>query len=353
MNWKKIIGIVITLAVIALVVFKLISNKKTTESKVYQYDKEKPISVEVDTIRLKSLSEENAFTGTFEPNKETKISAETQGKINSVLVDVGDIVQQGQTLIQLDNSLLKLQLQTVQVQMEGLEDDVKRYTILTQADAIQGVQLEKAQLGLKSAKVQKATIQEQINKTTIKAPFNGIVTAKLSEIGAFAAPGVPLLQITDISTLRFTINVPENNLAQFQNNLTYKISADVYPDISLSGKITMIGSKANMGNSFPIQFQVTNTKNLTIKSGMFGKVNFGESTQEKGILIPSSAIIESTDKIQVYVVKNGKAVLQTITTSKNSGNKTIVTNGLNENDIIIINGFINLFDGANVTLIKN
>jgi RND family efflux transporter MFP subunit len=320
---------------------------------VYQYDKEKPISVEVDTIRLKSLSEENAFTGTFEPNKETKISAETQGKINSVLVDVGDIVQQGQTLIQLDNSLLKLQLQTVQVQMEGLEDDVKRYTILTQADAIQGVQLEKAQLGLKSAKVQKATIQEQINKTTIKAPFNGIVTAKLSEIGAFAAPGVPLLQITDISTLRFTINVPENNLAQFQNNLTYKISADVYPDISLSGKITMIGSKANMGNSFPIQFQVTNTKNLTIKSGMFGKVNFGESTQEKGILIPSSAIIESTDKIQVYVVKNGKAVLQTITTSKNSGNKTIVTNGLNENDIIIINGFINLFDGANVTLIKN
>jgi hypothetical protein len=52
-------------------------------------------------------------------------------------------------------------------------------------------------------------------------------------------------------------------------------------------------------------------------------------------------------------VKNGKAVLQTITTSKNSGNKTIVTNGLNENDIIIINGFINLFDGANVTLIKN
>ena len=230
---------------------------------------------------------------------------------------------------------------------------MKRYTILTQADAIQGVQLEKAQLGLKSAKVQKATIQEQINKTTIKAPFNGIVTAKLSEIGAFAAPGVPLLQITDISTLRFTINVPENNLAQFQNNLTYKISADVYPDISLSGKITMIGSKANMGNSFPIQFQVTNTKNLTIKSGMFGKVNFGESTQEKGILIPSSAIIESTDKIQVYVVKNGKAVLQTITTSKNSGNKTIVTNGLNENDIIIINGFINLFDGANVTLIKN
>ncbi|MCZ2355915.1 MAG: efflux RND transporter periplasmic adaptor subunit [Bacteroidia bacterium] len=315
---------------------------------MYQFDKEKPISVEVDTIRLKPLSEENAFTGTFEPNKETKISVETQGKINSILVDVGDIVQQGQTLIQLDNSLLKLQLQTVQVQIEGLEDDVKRYTILTQADAVQGVQLDKAQLGLKSAKVQKATIQEQINKTTIKAPFNGVVTAKLSEVGAFAAPGVPLLQITDISTLRFTVNVSENNLAQFQNNQTYQIRTDVYPDISLSGKITMIGSKANMGNSFPVQFQVTNTKNLTIKSGMFGKVNFGESTQEKGILIPSSAIIEENGKTKVYLIKSGKAVLQTITTSRNIGNKTIVSSGLNENDIIVTNGFINLFDGANI-----
>ena len=150
-------------------------------------------------------------------------------------------------------------------QIKG-EDDVKRYTILTEADAVQGVQLEKARLGLKSAKVQRATLLEQISKTSIKAPFNGVVTAKLNEEGGFAAPGVPLLQITDISTLRFTVNVPENDLVKFQNNQTYKINADVFPDISLSGKVSMIGSKANMGNSFPVQFQVANTKNLSIKS---------------------------------------------------------------------------------------
>jgi membrane fusion protein (multidrug efflux system) len=350
---KKIIWIIVGIAVVAIVAFKLISNKKTTESKVYRFDKEKPITVEVDTIHLKSLSEENAFTGTFEPNKETKISAETQGKINSVLVDVGSYVHQGQTLIQLDNSLLKLQLQTVQVQIEGLEDDVKRYTILTQADAVQGVQLEKAQLGLKSAKVQRATIQEQINKTTIKAPFNGIVTAKLSEIGAYAAPGVPLLQITDISTLRFTVNVPENNLAQFQNNQTYKISTDIFPDILLSGKITMIGSKANIGNSFPVQFQVANTKNLAIKSGMFGKVDIGGNTQEKGMLIPSSAILNIDGNTQVYIIDNEKAMLKTIEISQIIGNKTVVKGGLQERDIIVTSGLINLFNGANVTLIKN
>lgn len=346
---KKIIWIIAGVAVVGMMMFKLLSNKKTTENRVYQYDKEKPISVSVDTIRLQNFVDAGNYTGTFEPNKETKISADIQGKINAVLVDVGSYVSKGQTLIQLDNSLLKLQLQTVEVQIEGLEDDVNRYTILTEADAVQGVQLEKARLGLKSAKVQRATLLEQISKTSIKAPFNGIVTAKLNEEGGFAAPGVPLLQITDISTLRFTVNVPENDLVKFQNNQTYKINADVYPDISLSGKVSMIGSKANMGNSFPIQFQVANTKNLSIKSGMFGKVNLSESEQEQGILIPTSAIMEENGIAKVYVIKNGKAVLKTITTSKTIGNKTLVSSGLNENDIIVTNGFINLFDNANIT----
>ena len=349
---KKIIWIIAGVAVVGMMMFKLLSNKKTTENRIYQYDKEKPISVSVDTIRLQNIVDAGNYTGTFEPNKETKISADIQGKINAVLVDVGSYVSKGQTLIQLDNSLLKLQLQTVEVQIEGLEDDVNRYTILTEADAVQGVQLEKARLGLKSAKVQRATLLEQISKTTIKAPFNGVVTAKLNEEGGFAAPGIPLLQITDISTLRFTVNVPENDLVQFQNNQTYKISADVYPDISLSGKVTMTGSKANMGNSFLIQFQVANTKNLSIKSGMFGKVSLSETKQEQGILIPTSAIIEENGIAKVYVIKNGKAILQSITTTKTIGNKTLVSSGLKENDIIVTNGFINLFDGANIS-IKN
>ena len=325
------------------------TNKEITQSKVYQYDKEQALNVQVDTLKLENLNSEYSYSGTFEPHKETKISAELQGKINAILVDVGSVISKGQTLIQLDNSLLKLQLQTIEVQIEGLEADVNRYTILAKADAIQGVQLEKAELGLKSAKVQKATLQEQINKTTIKAPFNGIVTAKLNEVGGFAAPGVPLLQITDIGSLRFTVNVSETNLYHFQINQQYRISVDVFPGIPLSGKLIMIGSKANMGNSFPVQFQVANTKNLDIKSGMFGKVNIDGNKQEIGILIPSSAIIGDAEKAQVYVMKNGKAILQTITISKNIGNKTVVTGGLNENDVIVTNGFINLFDGANIT----
>ncbi|MBK7095508.1 MAG: efflux RND transporter periplasmic adaptor subunit [Saprospiraceae bacterium] len=353
MNWKKIIGIIAGIAIVTLFVFKLKNNKENTQSKVYQYDKEQAINVQADTLQIENMNAEFSYAGTFEPNKETKISAELQGKINAVLVDVGSVVNKGQSLVLLDNSLLKLQLQTIEVQIEGLEADVNRYTILAKADAIQGVQLEKAVLGLKSAKLQRATLLEQISKTSIKAPFNGVVTAKLSEEGAFAAPGVPLLQITDIKTLKFTINVPENELSKFKLNHSYSLIVDAYSDILLTGKATMIGSKANMGSSFPIQFMVNNTSDLKIKSGMFGKVSsiaigMKNATQEKGIIIPASAIVGSADQSQVYLIKNGKSILHNITISKKIQNKVVVSSGLNEGDVIVTNGFINLFDSANV-----
>lgn len=349
---KKIIYILISIALIIVVIFKLKSNKETTENRVFQYDKQQAINIQADTLKFKKIENDYSYTGTFEPNKETKISAEIQGKINSVLVDNGSSVKKGQELIQLDNSLLKLQLQTIEVQIEMLENDVKRYTILVNSDAIQAVQLEKTELGLKSAKVQKATILEQIKKATITAPFDGIVTAKLTEEGAFAAPGIPLLQITDISQLKFTVNVPESNLTRFKLDQIYTLSADVYSEILLSGKISMIGSKANMSNSFPIQFSVENTSDLKIKSGMFGKVKLQNENNEKQIIIPASAVVGTTIQPQVYLVENGKANLQDIIVSNRFQNKVIISKGLNEGDIIVTNGFVNLFDGANVTINK-
>ena len=350
---KTIIYIVVALALIALVVFQLKSNKETTEKRVYQYDKEKPISVQVDTLKLENVNAEYSYAGNFEPNKETKISADIQGKINLLLVDVGSGVKAGQSLIQLDNSLLKLQLQSVEVQIEGLENDVKRYTVLAKAEAIQGVQLEKSQLALKSANVQKATLLEQINKTTIKSPFSGIVTAKMTEEGAFAAPGIPLLQITDISKLKFSINLPEQEINQFNMGQMNKLTADAFPEITLSGKVSMIGSKANIGNSFPIQFLVSNTPDLKIKSGMSGSVLVTNKDTQKQIIILSSSIVGTNIKPQVYIVKQGKALLSDVSISKRIANKVVISKGLVEGDVIVTNGFINLFDGANVVSIEN
>jgi RND family efflux transporter MFP subunit len=349
---KKFIYIIVALALIAIMVIYLKYNKETTLKRVYQYDKRQAINVQAITLRLESVKNDISYPGTFDPNKETKVSTDIQGKINTILVDVGSSVKKNQALIQLDNSLLKLQLQSIEIQIEGLGMDVKRYTVLTNADAIQAVQLEKAILGLKSAEVQKNTLLEQINRTTIRSPFNGIVTAKLTEEGAYAAPGIPLLQITNISVLKFTINVPEHELNQFDQNQVYSLTADIYPETLLSGKVIMTGSKANIGNSFPVQFSVNNTIDLKIKSGMFGKVKVKSESEVKQIIIPASAIVGTNIQPQVYIVKNGKALLQNISISGRYQNKVLVSGGLKDGDVIITNGFINLFNGANVSVNK-
>jgi hypothetical protein len=83
---------------------------------------------------------------------------------------------------------------------------------------------------------------------------------------------------------------------------------------------------------------------------MFGKVILKNDTQEKGIIIPASAIVGKAIQPQVYLIKNGKSVLQNITISKKIQNKAVVSSGLKAGDVIVTNGFINLFDGANITV---
>jgi RND family efflux transporter MFP subunit len=347
---KKVLYVIIPIMLFALVVIRLMTNKDTARQQVYQYNKEEAVNVNADTLHLEDIDAEYSFSGTFEPDKETRLSTDIQGKINTILVDAGSIVKKGQPLLQLDNSLLKLQIASVEVQIEGLEADVKRYRILTDADAVQGVLLEKAELGLKSAKVQRNTLLEQVSKTTITAPFDGIVTAKLTEVGAFAAPGVPLLQITDISQLKFTVTVPEADLKLFNTNSSYQVVADVFPEIVLSGRATLIGSRANVASSFPVQFAIHNTPELTIKAGMFGKVILTERNGDKRMIIPATAIVGSSVRPQVYLVEKGKAVLRDITVTARTKNKAVVGAGLTEGDVMITGGFINLFDGANVNV---
>ena len=126
---KKVLYVIILLAIIAVMVVKLKTNKEITQNKIYKYDKEQAIHVQADTLYVENINAKFLYSGTFEPYKETKISAELQGKINTLLVDVGSVVIKGQTLVQLDHSLLKLQVQTIDLQVEGLEADVDSVVI--------------------------------------------------------------------------------------------------------------------------------------------------------------------------------------------------------------------------------
>lgn len=350
---KKLFLILIPVVLAVAVIVRLKLNKEAASQKVFLNDSAQPVFVHADTIRGERVQFEHTYTGTFEPFRETKISAEIPGRVAQLLVDAGASVVQGQAVIQLDNSLLRLQLQSVEIQIEGLESDVNRYTILAAADAIQKIQLEKSELGLRTAQVQRATLQEQIAKTTIRAPFDGIVTAKLTEAGAYAAPGVPLLQITDIARLKFTISVPENDLHFFTSHQQYRVRADAIPGSDLKSTLALVGSKSGAGNNFPVQFNVTNTPDTSIKSGMFGKVLINSTNMDTAFVIPTSAISVSAGNETVYVIVEGKVIQRIISTARRTENSVEVTDGLSAGDIIVTDGFINLRNGAPVSVTDN
>jgi RND family efflux transporter MFP subunit len=347
---KKIIYIAIGLIAIVLTLIVLRNNKREVEKRVYHYDREAPILIKSDTIQLAYIDQETSFTATFQPYRETRIMADVQGKIVSFYVDEGDVVKKGSPLVKIDDALLKPELESVKIQIDGLEKDVKRYTVLTERDAIQGVQLEKAELGLRSARAQHNKISEQIRKTTIYAPFDGVITQKFSEAGSYAAPGMPLLHLSDIRTLKFAIQVPESELKFFHPDQYNQIQVDALPNINFNGKLSMIGSKSNPAHNFPVQFTVSNSPELAIKSGMYGNVLIKNNAKAQGFMIPSEALLGSNLKPQVYVVQNGKAVLKDIRLAGQFKNRAIVNSGVNAGDIIVIGGFINLFDGAPVSI---
>ena len=345
---KKIIGILILVALGAVIFIQLKSNKTLSENRVFHYDKEKPITVHTAKVSASSIDVKQDFTGTFDANKDARINADLPGKIVQFYVDAGSVVKKGQALVKLDDALLKLQLQAIDVKIEGLETDERRFQILTDAEAIQGVKLEKTQMGLKAARIQRNTLLEKIKKTTINAPFSGVVTMKMSEVGSFAAPGVPLLMLTDISELKFTVNVSESKLGLFKLKETYKVQVDAYPNLEVTGVVTEVGNKGNMGNSFPIQLKMKNTKDLKIKSKMFGKLLIEGSGDTKGITILASSIVGSDKEPNVYVVNDGKAILKPVKIEQRIKNEVVIASGLNEGDVIVTSGFINLFDGANI-----
>jgi membrane fusion protein, multidrug efflux system len=344
---KKILYILIPLVLIGLMVAKLLTNKQIAEERVYLYDREQPVQVTAIQVKQASLQPEYSFTGTLNPNRESKLSAEIQGKVNRILVEEGATVRKGQVLIQLDDVLLQLQLKAAEVQVKGLEADLKRYRILVENEAIQGIQVEKTELALETAQVQISTLKEQINKSQIRAPFDGIITAKLTEEGDFAAPGKPLLQLTDIGQLKLGIQVPERDLKLFELGKVYTVIIPAIP-VEINGKVNLIGSRGNPANSFPVEIIVSNLSKKVIKAGMFGHLILKDNTEITGILIPSAAILGSDLEPQVYIVNEGKAMIRNVQIEKRMQDQVLVRSGLKENDVVIIGGLINVFEGASV-----
>lgn len=343
---KRIISIVVIVGILGIIIIQLAQNKKEAENRVYQYDKEAPIKVFGEVVKDKNETQNKVFSGVFESMNEVKVSAEVQGKIIQIYVKEGQKVAKGQALLKIDNQMLHLQLNVLETKLEGLRKDESRYSTLTGEDAVPAITLEKTQNAIATIEAEKKTILEQINKSIVRAPFNGVVATKFCEVGGFASPAVPLFELINQADLKFVINVPEEDLYLFTDGQDYSVKSGI-ANKTLAAHLSQVSSKGGMGNSFKIEFTLDDSNGL--KPKMNGELKFAsDQTSADGLTISSKAIIGSETNPEIYLVSNGRALRTPISILSRNGDNLSVSGKIKQGDTIVTGGFVNLFDNARV-----
>ncbi|NDB35773.1 MAG: efflux RND transporter periplasmic adaptor subunit [Flavobacteriia bacterium] len=347
-NKSLIVGIIIFIVLAALATRTLMANKKSVEEKIYIPDVDAPVLVEVIKPTLFTFEDEFSYLGSFEPNRQNIISSEGNGRVISMNLAEGDRVGVGSIIAKLDDELIKLQIESLEVSMEGQEKDEVRYSSLANQNASPAVQAEKTQLGIKASKVQMKQLKKQLSTTIVKAPFSGVITKKMVDLGSVIGAGSPVVEITDIAKLKLTVNVPERDIYRFKVNQPIVVSSEQIKK-SINGKITQIAVQADKSHNFKVHITIDNPSN-NLRAGMYGTATMKSDQKITSLSIPRRALVGSLKNPQVYVVRNGKAKLVSFSLGLTEGDVLEVRDGLTSNDQVVVRGQINLKDNKNVKI---
>jgi RND family efflux transporter MFP subunit len=328
----------------------LLGNKNQVEQKIYKPNPNLKALVQVDTVRESSLRSDVQLLGTFQPNRESDIIAEANGKVIAVGAKKGDVVATGTLIARLDSDILQAQLATAEAQLDKAKLDAQRMETIVASDALPKNQLEQTRLGVKAAEAQVTMLKKQIANTTITAPFSGVITMRMFEQGSVVQPGTPLAKIMDIAQLKLTVNVPEKDVVKLAKGQMLAVRTDLYPNEEFRGSITTIGARGDAAHNYEVEITVNNSAQKPLKAGMYGTTSITKQAAVNGIIIPRLALVGSAKNPQVYVVENGVAKLRSIVVEATAANELIVLSGLKRGDVIVVGGQINLTDNAQVSI---
>lgn len=354
---KKPIYIIIAVALIGGAAYTLYNNKKkNAEDTAIVAQKNSSVAVRVATVTTGKLDETFKANGNFEPIQELTFSAEKSGKVISVLAKEGDYVSAGQTLLIVRGDVINVSAQAAKAAFDNSKADYARYENAFKTGGVTKQQLDQAKLALTNAESNWKQANINVGDTKVKAPISGFINKKYIEPGSILAgmPATALFDIVNVSKLKLKVTVNESQVASLKLGNTVTIGASVFPDKSFSGKITFIASKADETLNFPIEIEVANNPNNEIKAGMYGTATFGSnaSKQAEVTTIPRSAFVGSVSSNQVFVVNNNVATLKTIVAGRIFGDKVEILNGLNDGDVVVTSGQINLSDSTKVSIVK-
>lgn len=352
---KNIITVAVILGALALIAFTLNKNKTENKAKTdIVAEKNAAISVKTTQVKTEEVSLDFLANGNFEPIQELTFSAEKSGKVISVLVKEGDYVNVGQTLVIVRSDVINVNAQTAKAAYDNAKSDYDRYENAFKSGGVTKQQLDQAKLALTNAGSNLKQANINVGDTKVKAPIKGFINKKYIEPGSILAgmPATAMFDIVNVSKLKLKVTVNESQVASLKLGNTINVTSSVFPDKTFAGKITFIAAKADESLNFPVELEIENNGNNSLKAGMYGTANFGSKQKQQLKVVPRNAFVGSVSSNEIFVVENGIAKLKKVTSGRILGEQVEIVDGLSDGETVIVTGQINLQDGNTVEIIK-
>jgi RND family efflux transporter MFP subunit len=295
-------------------------------------------SLQTATASYEVAAIERVFDGTVEALHQATVSAQTGGRIAELNYDVDDFVEAGSVLVRFtdveQSTALRqanAQLAEARARQTESEEEYKRAQNLQQKGLGSQRDLDRALASRESATARVSAAesaveaaQQQLDYTTIKAPYAGIVTKRFVERGETVAPGQPLFSGLSLEQLRVVVDLPQTVAAEVRKNpQALVVTAEGRVE---TADITLFPIADPITNTFRVRLDLPNGQ-FGLYPGMFVKAIFAIGEAER-LLIPTEAVLHRSEVTAVYVVSAAGVRLRQVRTGQAFGERIEILSGL-------------------------
>ena len=315
-----------------------------------------PTRVMTEVVSPTTDSRGQTYVGIVEEHEATAVSFTGMGVVKRVLVSEGQAVSRGQLLAEMDDAQARNLLSGAEAQMAQANDALERYKLLHDNGSLPEVQWVEIQSKVAQAKSQLEVARKNLADCRLVAPVSGIIGHKMIGAGETALPSQAVVDILDISTVKVKVAVPEAEIggitAQTPSNIKVEAINRSYEGAQIEKGVTADA----MTHTYDVRINVQNAERKLLP-GMVASVSFGS---EKGIvnseksatalLVPVTAVQKNANgSLFVWTVgKDSTVHRQPVEVGPTQGNRIAVTDGLENGQLIVTEGYQKLSEGTKV-----
>lgn len=302
-------------------------------------------NVRVLDLAPTDVTEYLEITGPMAPVRGAVVSAEESGSVFAVPHDKGDVVQEGDVLVELDRRLLAAELEAARANVELQDYSAAKVSSLYEAEKVSRLELLTARNAAAQARAQLAVVERRYDRSAVAAPFAGLVTDRYVEPGELVAPGTPVARVVDPSALKLVGVVTERDVAGIDEGSQVEVTLDG-SDGMVVGEVVWVGFEADpLTGKFTVEIRVPNPDG-GLRSGVVGRARIRSAEHVGVIAVPRDAVLSTPEGRAVYVVESDRARLRSITTGADQGLMVLVVDGLAAGDRLVVRGQRDLIEGA-------